>query len=232
MSWQEPLPIAVLAAFLGGGEPTLGGQATAVGALHASSQGGSWEGTADARLVGIDLAACAAAVGSRAAGLATVDLRRVVWSGGRLRACDLECLAGPGRIEQRWLESVATALGCRPGPAFQSLQNEPERSFDLAGFSISLGDRGCSIASPARLAGPLVIAAGLSVLDPPSAVVSAERLARFLADPQAVQVPSTGPGAWLMSRLPNAVDQPGPGGGAAPQPAAIQAEQPGRRGGI
>lgn len=232
VAWLEPLPLAVAAAVLGTGDLAVGTQATVAGRLHAISRAGPWEGTATARLGGVDLAACGAAVGVRAAGLATVDIRRASWANDRLRDCDIECVAGPGRVEQRWLESVVATLGCQAGPAFQSLQAEPDRSFDHAGFLLSLNDRGCSIASPARLAGPLVIAAGLSVLDPPVAPVSADRLAWLLAAPQAVQVPSTGPGAWLMSRLPEAVERPDVPRGSERQPAAIQAEQPGRRGGI
>jgi hypothetical protein len=232
VDWREPVPLPVAAAFLGG-DLQLGAEATLTGTLHASCQEDAWEGTADGHLAGIDLAACGAAVGIRADGLARVDIKQVAWSGDRLRECEIECLAGPGRVEQRWLEAVATALACRAGPAFRSLQNEPERAFDVAGCVLRVGERGCSLASPARLAGPLVTAAGLSVLDPPLTSVPAERLAWLLAAPQAVGVPSQGPGAWLMSRLPGAAAGPTATGQEAQRaPAVIQAEQPGRRGGI
>lgn len=232
IAWQEPVPLSVAATLLGGGELSLGVEASVAGTLHASSQGGPWEGTAQARLTGLDLAACGTAVGMRAMGRATVDVSRVAWSGDRLRECDLQLLAGPGRIEQRWLEAVVTALGCRAGPAFQSLANDTERSFDVAGCVLRVNDRGCSIVSPAPLSGPLVVAAGLSVLDPPAGPVPAERLAWLLAPPRAVQVPSHGPGAWLMSRLPEPVERAGSPASTSRPPAAIQAEQPGRRGGI
>lgn len=233
VAWQEPVPLPVAAALLGAGDLRLGADASLVGSLHAGCREGVWEGTAEGQFTGVDLAACGAAVGIRADGVATVEIKRVAWSSDRLRECEVECLAGPGHVEQRWLEAVATTLACRAGPAFRSLENDPQRAFDAAGCVLRVGDRGCSLASPARLAGPLVIAAGLSVLDPPLTSVPTERLAWLLAAPQAVGVPSQGPGAWLMSRLPGAAAGPSAADKASPRaPAVIQAEQPGRRGGI
>jgi hypothetical protein len=233
VAWQQPVPLAVATALLGGAELQLGEAATIVGRLHAESGAGDWIGEAEARVAGIDLATCASAVGVRAAGTATVDIGRAMWAGERLRECELVCLAGPGRIEQRWLDAAAATVGCRPGPAFRSLQGDAERAFDAAGCVVRAGDLGCSLDAPARLAGSLMTAAGLSVIEPPAAGVPVDRLAWLLAAPQAVQVPSTGPGAWLMSRLPGGAAPPAaPASGPAGPPAAIQAGQPGRRGGI
>jgi hypothetical protein len=233
VAWQQPVPLGIAAALLGSDELRLGEAATIVGRLHAQRVAGEWIGDAQARVSDIDLAACGAAVGVQASGPASVEIGRATWSGERLRECDLVCLAGPGRVEQRWLDAASATIGCRPGPAFRSLQGDAQRAFDAAGCVVRVGDHGCSVESPARLAGSLMTAAGLSVIDPPAAAVPADRLAWLLAAPRAVQVPSTGPGAWLMSRLPGAAAPaaaPGPAPGGPP--AAIQAGQPGQRGGI
>ena len=61
----------------------------------------------------------------------------------------------------------------------------------------------------------LVVAEGLSIVEPPVGVLPPERLAWLLAPPGAVFVPSAGPGAWLLDVMPRAEQaaRPGRGGG-------------------
>lgn len=211
----EPLPLAIVAGALGRAGLALGEAATVAGTLHAVREDGGWSGSAAGRLDGIDLAACTAGLQARATGAATVVVRKLAWSRGRIRDAEIECTAGRGRVEQRLLDGLVSTVGCRPGPAHRTLADAPERTFDAAGCLVRLDARGVEIVSGANLGGALAVADGLALVGPPGVVLPPERLAWLLAPPGAVFGPSRGPGAWLLDVMPRAeqAGRPGQPGG-------------------
>jgi hypothetical protein len=211
-----PLPLAIAAGALGRNGLALGEGTMLTGTLQAVREAGRWSGTAAGRVDAIDLAACTAGMQARAAGAATAVVRRLAWSQGRIRDAEIECAAGRGRVEQRLLDGLVNTVGCRPGPAHRTLAATPERTFDAAGCLLRIDGRGVELVSGANLGGALAVADGLALVEPPGAVLPAERLAWLLATPGAVFVPSGGPGAWLLDVMPR----------------AEQAERPGRSGGF
>lgn len=211
LSCAEPLPLTLVAAAVGRRDPGLGAAACVTGTLHALRDGMLWSGTFTGRITGIDLAACTQGMQARADGEATVDVRRLAWSRGRIEDAEVACGMGRGRVEQRLLDGLVATVGCRPGPAYRTLAQSPERKIDAAGCLLRVDARGVEIVSGAGLGGPLAVADGLSVVDPPAAVLAPERLAWLLAPTGAVYVPSAGPGAWLLDLMPRADQAAWPG---------------------
>jgi len=204
LSCVEPLPVALVAAAIGRGDPGLGTAACVSGTLHGVRAGMLASGTFTGRITGIDLAACTRGMQARAEGEATVVVRRLAWSRGRIEDAEVECDMGRGRVEQRLLDGLVATVGCRPGPAYRTLTQSPDRRIDAAGCLLRIDARGVEIVSGASLGGPLAVADGLSLVDPPAGVLPPERLAWLLAPVDAVFVPSAGPGAWLLELMPRA----------------------------
>lgn len=208
-----PIPLAIAAAALGR-DASAAGAATVAGALHAVREDDRWSGTAEGRIDGLDLGGCTARLQARATGAATAVVRRLAWSGGRIRDAEIECTVGRGRVEQRLVDGLVSTVGCRPGAAHRTLSGATERSFDAAGCVLRLDPRGIELLSGAKIGGALVVADGVSIVDPPAGVLPPERLAWLLVPPGAVFVPSAGPGAWLLDVMPRADQAARPGDGA------------------
>lgn len=204
-----PLPVEVVAAVAGW--PAAGVEsATCTGTFLGRSQAGRWSGTGDGRIDGIDLAACTTLLPGRARGRAALDLRRLDLRDGRLVACDLGFVAGPGEVDRVLLESLVTTLGCRPGAGLHAA-SAAVRGVTRAAGDIRLDPRGIEVVAGPALDGALVVGEGVRLIEPPAAIIPPERLAWLVAAPGAVYVPSSGAGAWLMSVLPDpaaAIDQP------------------------
>jgi hypothetical protein len=212
-SWAEPLPFDILAAAMEGmplGRWSLGPEATVVGRLHIVDGRDGGQIQAQGRLENIDLASCAEAIGLRARGRADAIVHDFAWRAGRLVSGDLECAVGAGRVERRFLDTLVTTVGCRPGPGYAAVDATGEASFDAASCRIQISSAGVSLTSGPRLGGPLAVIEGRSVVEPPLGAVPASRLAWLVAPPDAAYVPSAGPGAWLLSIMPqeaSAADQ-------------------------
>lgn len=204
----EPLPVAILAAVTDCGIVGLpcGASATVWGRVSAAREAGRWRGTASGRVVGVDLAACTTMLPGGADGTMNIDATRIEWRDGRLTACACACDASAGRVARRLIDALVATLGCRAGPGYLGAPADRERGFDAAGCEVRIDGRGIEVRGSPRLGGALAIVDGRPLLEPPSGIVSPERLAWLLAPPGAVYVPSSGSGAWLMSVLPRGGD--------------------------
>jgi hypothetical protein len=218
-SCTDPVPWAIAAALLGGG-PTagtaLGPAAVATGTLRAARERGAWSGTVAGRITQIDAAACATALGSRAAGTATVDLDDVAWQQGRLCGGTIGWSVGPGWIDGRLLDRIGMALGCQPQATPR--QTRSDQPIDAMSCVLRVGPNGVQILPAKGLREGLAMAEGRPLLLTPAAVVPFERLAWMLAAPDTAYVPASGPGAWLMSVLPEDASEPPRGGPQATNP--------------
>jgi hypothetical protein len=202
----EPIPFDVVAGLARDTslcEWSLGTSARVAGRIDLAWDERGWDGVMTGRVEGIDLAACAAAAGLRAAGDATVDVRSIRWSAGRLAECELACETGPGEIAQAFLEGLVGALGCRRGVATRDAAPPALQPFAAAGAVVRINEGGLEVLAAPRFGGALAIAATDAILWPPPAPVPVERLAWLLAPPDAPHVPAGGPGAWLMSIMPH-----------------------------
>jgi len=195
------LPVELAAAVAGW--PSAGLEsATFSGEFIGRSQAGRWSGTGGGRIDGVDLAACTSLLPGRARGRADLDLRRLDLRDGRVVACDLGVVAGPGEVDRILLESLVTTLGCRPGTGLHAA-SAAVRGLTRAAADIRLDHRGIEVVGGSALDGALVVGEGVRLIEPPVAAIPPERLAWLVAAPGAVYVPSSGAGAWLMSVLPD-----------------------------
>lgn len=223
-AWKEPVPLGVIAEFVGcgGSSAAAASSATVAGAVEARTSPAGWCGTARGRIEGIDIAACARALDSQAAGRATVAVERLVWNAGRLTDAVVSCEVGAGWVDGRLFDRFTVALGCRPGPAAPAAA--AERSFDAAGMVLQIGADGLRVSPLPGLGGAIATARGGVVLQPPAGPVAIDRLAWMMAPPGTVFVPAEGPGAWLMSVL-------APGGGEAAADRSGRSDAGGKAGG-
>ncbi len=203
---SEPVPMAILAAVVAEDGPlrrlSLGSAALVSGRLTAARAGGGWSGTATGRIVGVDLAACTAGLPAGASGCMDLDVAGLAWRDGRLESADVVCAAAGGRVDRRLLESLVATVGCRPGPAYGEALADREFGFEAFGCRMCIDGRGIGLSGVNGHGGSLAHVDGRSLLDPPANAVPIERLVWLLAAPDAVYVPSSGAGAWLMSWLP------------------------------
>jgi hypothetical protein len=203
---REPVSVAVVAALAGAARETaavMGQAAMARGRIDARRDGDHWSGTARGRVDGVDLGSCVRALQASASGEASIEIDRLSWDGGRVGDAIVECVVGPGWVDTPVFERLVTALGCRPGPAALREAGRPTRAFDAAGCLLRLGEGRVEITAPRRDAVALASIDGATLLEPPAAAVSFDRIAWMLSPPAATFVPATGPGAWLMSVLPD-----------------------------
>jgi hypothetical protein len=211
---SEPVPLAVLAVASGAGLPAAAacGSATVTGTLEATRTGAGWAGSARGDIADIDLAAAAAAVGGRATGTATIDVTRLVWSGGRVTDALFECIAGAGSLDGRLFDRIVLALGARPGPAATPIPPGGERGFDAAACIVGVGPHGVQVLPTTRLPAGLATRRGDVLLAPPAAPVPGDRIAWMLSAPGTTYGPAIGPGSWLISVLPAPSPQPSDSG--------------------
>lgn len=184
-----PLPLAIVGRLLEGASlPTLapGSGAAISGTLAVRGAGDRWAGQLKARLERIDLAACAAPFGWRAAGLADVDVRRLDWEDGRLSSAEMEVLVGPGACGRGPLDSLVRGLGFRPREGLFNAPVAADTRFDAAGMLLRIDGQGAEILSPARLNGAVAVLDGRPLLDPPATIVPLARFADWLTGPAAV----------------------------------------------
>ena len=210
-AWAEPLPFDVLAA-IAADTPIagwfLGRAAAATGTVRASRAQGRWTAELAGRIADVDLAAGLGMLATRGSGSAVVDLVRCSCRDDRLIGLEVEATAGAGLVERRFLDSLLGTLGCRPGPAYPPVSTAGDVAFDVAAWRLTITGRGVEIASGPRLTGPLALAGGHSLLEPPPVPTPVDRLAWLLAPPAAVPVPAGGPAGWLMSVMPRPGDPP------------------------
>jgi hypothetical protein len=200
---SRPVPASVLAAVAGlpaTATAAIASRATVSGDLQATHDATGWSGSATGRLDELDLGGCCAAVQARGAGAVSVSFERFAWRSGRLVDAAIVCESGPGWVEAALFDRLVIALGCRPGPALQA--SADTRSFDAAGCALEL-DGGSVTVRPAGGASGLATAMGAVLLQAPATPVAFERFAWMVSPPAATFVPADGPGAWLMSIVPD-----------------------------
>ena len=205
---SRPLPVAVLAAVAGlppEASAAIAPRATVVGDLRAAHDAEGWSGSASGRINTLDLGGCCAAVQANGAGAVDMSVTRFAWRDGRLVDAALVCDCGPGWVDAALFDRLVIALGCRPGPAFQS--SAGTQAFDAAGCTLEL-DGGKVMVRPGGIANGLATSNGTLLLMPPAAPVAFERFAWMVSPPASTFVPADGPGAWLMSIVPTPAHGP------------------------
>lgn len=210
----EPIPFSVVAALASATslrDWSIGQAAAVSGRVEMSCDDHGWHGSMTGRVEHVDLAALGAALLVPAAGMGVVDVRSLSWSDGRLAECELECRVGRGHVAASFLGALVTMLGCRPGVAFGAAAGDAVTSFDTAGALVRINGGGFDgggfelLAAP-RLGGALAWSGNQPLVWPPEAPVAVERLAWLLVPPRTPHGPASGPGAWLLSIMPRAVD--------------------------
>lgn len=199
---STPVPAGVVAAAMGlpnDVAEALPAQATIMGDLRAVAEDAGWSGSGSGRIEGVDIGRCSAAVHATAAGIANIAIQRFVWRDGRLVDVAVRCDCGPGWVDAALFDRLVIALGCRPGPAFQS--SAATQAFDAASCALEL-DGSRVVVRPAGVTEGLAASRGAVLLHPPAAPVAFERFAWMMSPPAATFVPAAGPGAWLMSIVP------------------------------
>jgi hypothetical protein len=207
---SEPVPLAALALAAGAGQPdrlVACPDTMVVGRLRATSGETGWTGEAAGRIEGLDLAAAASGVGDRAAGTATIVVSRLAWVDGRVADGLVEASVGSGWLDRRLFDRIVLALSARPGPAAATPASDV-LGFDSAACIVAVGPHGVQVLPAASSPGGLATFRGEALLLPPAAPVTADRVAWLFSSPGVVYGPTAGPGAWLMSVLPNPLPQP------------------------
>jgi len=204
---SEPVPLAALTLAAGAGRSAGGGAASFTGRLRAVSGPAGWTGEAAGRIEGLDLAAAAGGVGDRAAGTATIAISRLAWVDGRVSDGLVEATVGSGWLDRRLFDRIVLALSARPGPAAATPASDV-LGFDSAACIIAVGPHGVQVLPTARSPAGLATLRGEPLLLPPAAPVTADRVAWLFSSPGILYGPTAGPGAWLMSVLPNPLPQP------------------------
>jgi len=207
---EEPLPLDIVSALVSGRSPSteLGLQAVVAGRLDMVVDDRGATGSASGRLQGVDLAHAASASRVRVAGTAAVDLHRLEFSGGRLEDCELEWRIGSGRVEQRVLENLVSLTGCRPGPAFRSGDPWADRVFDAAAGIVRVDSRGFHLLPATGFGAALAVVQGDPLVEAPAGPTAYDRAVWLLAAPGTPYAPASGPGAWLLSIMPQNPSRP------------------------
>lgn len=204
---QVPVVMVEALAGLGAGTLPLGEEASLSGTIAAVYEGGLSNGSAQARVERIDLAAASLHLPHRISGEAVLVIDRLEWGRSRITACECQSAVSRGRLGQQLIEACVSVMGCRPGPAYRSLAREEVRHFDDAAGLVRIGPTGVSLqADPGRSAS-LIRIQGLSILDEPQVSVPLDRLAWLLSPPGASAVPASRATAWLLGLF--ALDRPG-----------------------
>lgn len=196
----RPVPVAVVEACLGcePGGLAFDPDALVSGRFEAIREGGRWSGTAQGIVERVDLAAASAGLPHRASGDATLAIERVDWVRDRIAACDCRFTATRGAVDQRILDLLVSALGCRPGPAYGTAAGGASREFDRIACRLRVGPAGVDVRADQSAGAAIAVVRGAAILDEPVAAVPLERLAWLLSPPSAVAVPATPASRWLM----------------------------------
>jgi len=193
-----PLPLALAAAGVDEAVIAVGDHASLSGEFDAAIERGRSRGRAHGLVEGIDLAAVAGGPPHRAGGVAAVRVERLVWDGGRIGGLEAACAVERGRVSQRLLDTLVATLGCRPGPAYRSLDRDDSRVFDDVRVQVRIDGRGLDLRAAPGRAGSLGRVQGLSIVDEPGSVVPLDRLAWAIAPSSAPAVPATAASVWLL----------------------------------
>ncbi len=203
---RQPVPLDVVA--VAAGLPLQWSaacrEALVAGTLTADWTAAGWSGSAQGSIGQVSLEAAAAAVGGRASGIADVTVSKLVWTNDRLSDGLFECTAGPGSVGGRLFDRFVMALGARPGSAARPLPPGGERPFDLLACLVALGPHGVQILPTSRMPAAIAAYDREPLLLPPPSAAPSDRVAWLLSAPGTTFGPAAGPGAWLISVLPNA----------------------------
>ena len=236
----EPLPTAVVMALVGlpGDALPLGEESAISGSVDMARSARGWTGTGRCHVERIDLAVASRHLPHRVTGEARVDVDLFDMARGRLTGCESRVGVSRGRVGQRLLDGLVTAVGCRPGPAYRSLAGDEVRTFDDVSATLRIAEGFADLrAGPGRGAAVARVG-GLSMLDEPLARAPLDRLAWLMASPGSAALPATSTAEWLLRWFPLAPAPSGSGPAAPDSPAADgrsrgpqdQAMRPGRRG--
>lgn len=236
----EPLPTAVVMALVGlpADALPLGDESAISGSVDMARAADGWAGTGRCHIERIDLAMASRHLPHRLSGEARVDIDRFDMTRGRLTGCESRVGVSRGRVGQRLLDGLVTAVGCRPGPAYRSLAGDEVRTFDDVSATLRIADGWAELrAGPGRGAAVARVG-GLSMLDEPPARAPLDRLAWLMASPGSAALPASSTAEWLLRWFPLSQSPAGSGPRPAEIPAADgrprgpedQAMRPGRRG--
>lgn len=236
----EPLPTAVVMAVAGlpADALPLGEESAISGSVDMARSAHGWTGTGRCHVERIDLAIASRHLPHRLSGEARIDVDRFDMARGRLTAWESRVGVSRGRVGQRLLDGLVTAVGCRPGPAYRSLAGDEVRTFDDVSATLRIAEGFADLrAGPGRGAAVARVG-GLSMLDEPLARAPLDRLAWLMASPGSVALPATSTAEWLLRWFPMSPSPAGSGPKASELPAADgrprspedQAMRPGRRG--
>jgi len=207
---SQPVPLDVVAVAAGLPLPWSAAcrDALVTGTLSADWTAAGWSGSARGSIRQLSLEAAAAAVGGRASGIADVNVSKLIWTNDRLSDGLFECTAGPGSVGGRLFDRFVMALGARPGSAARPLPPGGERPFDLLACLVALGPHGVQILPTSRMPAAIAAHDREPLLLPPPSAAPNDRVAWLLSAPGTTFGPAAGPGAWLISVLPNASEAP------------------------
>ena len=228
----EPVPVAVLEACAGldAGTVAVGDDAIARGRIDCTCQSGQWSGTAHGLVERVDLAALH--LPYELSGEARLSIDRMEWTRGRITALAGGFAATRGVVEQRLLETLVSAVGCRPGPAYRTVAAEAVRAFDEAAGRVQIGTAGLSLRGAPGRSPALAVVRETALVEVPSAAVPLERLAWLVSPPAAAAVPASRATGWLLGLFSEELLSGEQGGAAAARAPSAQAERPGRRSGF
>ena len=201
-TWDAKLPCWMLTAFTPAAQ-RLGPKAVFAGAATARESEDGFDGEATGRLLGVDLDSLVSEqFPHKLSGQADVTLRRIRFTGGRVREVSAWLRAGPGQIGPSLLEAAARHLKLRVGAPLKS--TEPIAYRQLA-FALEMDRAGISMTGQCEASeGAVLVADGVGPLlnqsdQPPQPVLA---LVRMLVQDSQVQAPATAETQWLLSRLP------------------------------
>lgn len=229
-----PWPIVAAAAGLDERAIPLGAEAGLSGTFALTVNGGRVDGSASGICERIDAATATSGLADGLTGLVTLEVGNVLLRAGRIATLEAAVAVSRGRCGQRLLDALVATLGCRPGPAFRTLDREPSRAFDEARIRILIDESGLTLRGPSGRP-TLVEVQGLSILDEPGRGVPLERVAWLVSPASAPAVPASAATARLLEFLPlgtPAGHQTGAGGSAADRGEPSQANRPRPRSGF
>jgi len=203
-SLATPVPVGVLESCCDAeaGSFACGKSAAFSGRFDSWYEGGRWSGTAQGRVERIDLAEASAHRPYRLSGDAALAIERIEWARGRITAVDGTFQASRGTVEQRLLEGLVNAIGCRPGPAYRSPLGEQVRAFDEAAGRLRIGPYGVDLRAAPGRAAALANVRGTALLEEPPAAVPVSRIAWLMSPAGSVAVPASPATGWLLDLFP------------------------------
>lgn len=196
-----PWPLVAAAAGLDERAIPLGVEAGLSGTFEVTVNGGRVDGSASGLCERIDAATATSGLADGVTGLVTLEVGNVLLRAGRIATLEATVAVSRGRCGQRLLDALVATIGCRPGPAFRTLDREPSRAFDEARMRILIDESGLTLRGPTGRA-TLAEVQALSILDEPGRVVPLERVAWLVSPASAPAVPASAATARLLEFLP------------------------------